>query len=53
MRAREHGPPRKVLERYKGYTSGCEDGAVLPILAMYITAALEQGADLKDLTGTI
>lgn len=29
------------------------NGAVLPIMAMYITAALEQGAELKDLTGTI
>jgi methylmalonyl-CoA mutase len=29
------------------------NGAVLPIMAMYIAAAQEQGADLKDLTGTI
>lgn len=29
------------------------NGAVLPILAMYIQTAIEQGADLKDLTGTI
>ena len=29
------------------------NGAVLPILAMYIAAGLEQGADMKDLTGTI
>ena len=29
------------------------NGAVLPILAMYVQAALEQGADMKDLTGTI
>jgi len=29
------------------------NGAVLPIMAMYIAAALEQGADMKDLTGTI
>ena len=29
------------------------NGAVLPILAMYISAGLEQGADMKDLTGTI
>ncbi len=29
------------------------NGAVLPILAFYISAALEQGAELKDLSGTI
>ena len=29
------------------------NGAVLPVMAMYIAAALEQGADMKDLTGTI
>lgn len=29
------------------------NGAVLPIMAMYITAAQEQGVALKDLTGTI
>ncbi|MFH1500180.1 MAG: methylmalonyl-CoA mutase [Verrucomicrobiota bacterium] len=29
------------------------NGAVLPILAFYITAALEQGARLEDLSGTI
>jgi len=29
------------------------NGAVLPILAMYIVTALEQGAQLKDLQGTI
>lgn len=29
------------------------NGAVLPIMGMYIAAALEQGADMKDLTGTI
>lgn len=29
------------------------NGAVLPILAFYITAALEQGAKLEELTGTI
>jgi len=29
------------------------NGAVLPIMAMYIAAALEQGADMKDLAGTI
>jgi methylmalonyl-CoA mutase len=29
------------------------NGAVLPILAMYITTALEQGAEMKDLAGTI
>lgn len=29
------------------------NGAVLPIMAMYIASALEQGADLKDLAGTI
>ena len=29
------------------------NGAVLPIMAMYIAAAQEQGAALKDLTGTI
>ena len=29
------------------------NGAVLPIMAMYIATALEQGADMKDLTGTI
>src|SRR5438128_1202872 len=29
------------------------NGAVLPILAMYIVAGLEQGADLKELAGTI
>ena len=29
------------------------NGAVLPIMAMYIVAALEQGAEMKDLTGTI
>jgi methylmalonyl-CoA mutase len=29
------------------------NGAVLPILAMYIAAGLEQGVDMKDLTGTI
>ena len=29
------------------------NGAVLPILAMYVVAGLEQGADMKDLTGTI
>lgn len=29
------------------------NGAVLPIMAMYVAAAKEQGCDLKDLTGTI
>lgn len=29
------------------------NGAVLPILAMYIVAAQEQGAKLEDLQGTI
>ena len=29
------------------------NGAVLPILAMYIVAALEQGADQSKLAGTI
>jgi len=29
------------------------NGAVLPIMGMYIAAALEQGAEMKDLTGTI
>jgi methylmalonyl-CoA mutase len=29
------------------------NGAVLPVLAFYITAALEQGAKLADLSGTI
>jgi methylmalonyl-CoA mutase len=29
------------------------NGAVLPVLAFYITAALEQGAKLSDLAGTI
>ena len=29
------------------------NGAVLPIMAMYVAAALEQGADMKDLRGTI
>lgn len=29
------------------------NGAVLPIMAMYITSALEQGAEMKDLAGTI
>ncbi|KAJ2964330.1 hypothetical protein NQZ79_g747 [Umbelopsis isabellina] len=29
------------------------NGAVLPILAMYIVAGLEQGAELKELSGTI
>jgi len=29
------------------------NGAVLPIMAMYIVAALEQGAELKQLAGTI
>jgi methylmalonyl-CoA mutase len=29
------------------------NGAVLPVLAFYITAALEQGAKLEDLSGTI
>ena len=29
------------------------NGAVLPVLAFYIVAALEQGAKLKDLAGTI
>ncbi|RUS20804.1 methylmalonyl-coenzyme A mutase [Endogone sp. FLAS-F59071] len=29
------------------------NGAVLPILAMYVVAGLEQGADLKELSGTI
>lgn len=29
------------------------NGAVLPIMAMYIVAALEQGAQLKELSGTI
>ena len=29
------------------------NGGVLPIMAMYIVAGLEQGAKLKDLTGTI
>jgi len=29
------------------------NGAVLPIMGMYIAAALEQGVDMKDLTGTI
>ncbi len=29
------------------------NGAVLPVMAFYIVAALEQGAELKDLAGTI
>ena len=29
------------------------NGAVLPIMAMYISSAIEQGVDLKDLAGTI
>lgn len=29
------------------------NGAVLPVMAMYIVAALEQGATLKELQGTI
>jgi len=29
------------------------NGAVLPILAMYIVTGLEQGAGLKELSGTI
>ena len=29
------------------------NGAVLPVMAFYIVAALEQGAKLDDLTGTI
>jgi len=29
------------------------NGAVLPVLAMYIVVALEQGAEMKDLQGTI
>jgi methylmalonyl-CoA mutase len=29
------------------------NGAVLPVMAFYIVAALEQGAELKELTGTI
>ncbi|MBN2227033.1 MAG: methylmalonyl-CoA mutase [candidate division Zixibacteria bacterium] len=29
------------------------NGAVLPVLAFYIVAALEQGAEMKDLAGTI
>jgi methylmalonyl-CoA mutase len=29
------------------------NGAVLPILAFYIVAALEQGAQLNELQGTI
>ncbi|WP_221028888.1 methylmalonyl-CoA mutase [Actomonas aquatica] len=29
------------------------NGAVLPVMAFYISAALEQGCDLKDLSGTI
>lgn len=29
------------------------NGGVLPVMAMYIVAGLEQGAELKDLTGTI
>ncbi|MHC5201174.1 methylmalonyl-CoA mutase [Myroides sp. LJL119] len=29
------------------------NGAVLPIMAFYIVAAMEQGVDLKDLSGTI
>ena len=29
------------------------NGAVLPIMAMYIQAGLEQGASLKELSGTI
>lgn len=29
------------------------NGAVLPILAMYIVAALEQGAKIEELSGTI
>lgn len=29
------------------------NGAVLPILAMYIVAGLEQGTQLKELSGTI
>lgn len=29
------------------------NGAVLPIMAFYIVAALEQGVDMKDLSGTI
>jgi methylmalonyl-CoA mutase len=29
------------------------NGAVLPILAMYVAAGIEQGVDMKDLTGTI
>mmetsp|Transcript_37284 Transcript_37284/g.6677 ORF Transcript_37284/g.6677 Transcript_37284/m.6677 type:complete len:93 (+) Transcript_37284:415-693(+) len=29
------------------------NGAVLPIMAMYIATAIEQNVDLKDLSGTI
>ncbi len=29
------------------------NGAVIPVMAFYIVAALEQGAELKDLSGTI
>lgn len=29
------------------------NGAVLPIMGMYIAAAQEQGAEMKNLTGTI
>ena len=29
------------------------NGAILPIMAMYIVSALEQGAKLTDLTGTV
>ena len=29
------------------------NGAVLPVLAFYIVAAMEQGADLNNLRGTI
>lgn len=29
------------------------NGAVLPIMAMYIAAALEQGVEMKELAGTI
>ena len=29
------------------------NGAVIPVMAFYIVAAMEQGVDLKSLSGTI
>jgi methylmalonyl-CoA mutase len=48
-----HRPPDLGIHFQKISTSMTMNGAVLPILAMFIVAAEEQGASQAELTGTI